>query len=78
MVLYLQGHDYHFELQNVCRLFLPQERLVVAESDDTPSDGAALIARLEKGVTETALSCRLQLVDYDETRRAQVANTHPS
>lgn len=78
MVLYLQGHDYHFELQNVCRLFLPQERLVVAESDDTPSDGAALIARLEKGVTEMALSCRLQLVDYDETRRAQVANTHPS
>ncbi len=78
MVLYLQGHDYHFELQNVCRLFLPQERLVVAESDHTPSDGAALIARLEKKTTETALSCRLVLADYDEIRYAQVDNTHPS
>ncbi|MBQ9861005.1 MAG: coproporphyrinogen dehydrogenase HemZ [Clostridia bacterium] len=78
MVLYLQGHDYHFELQNVCRLFLPQECLVVAESDDTPSDGASLIARLEKQATETALSCRLQLTDYDETRHAQVANAHPA
>jgi len=78
MVLYLQGHDYHFELQNVCRLFLPQERLVVAQSDDTPSDGAALIACLEKQVTETALSCRLQLSDYDETRQARVDNAQPS
>lgn len=77
MVLYLQGHDYHFELQNVCRLFLPQERLIVAQSDDTPSDGVALIARLEKQATETALSCRLHLADYDETRCAQVDNTHP-
>ncbi len=78
MVLYLHGHDYHFELQNVCRLFLPQERLVVAESDNIPSDGATLIARLEKGTTETALSCRLQLADYNETRCAQVANAHPT
>ncbi len=78
MVLYLQGHDYHFELQNVCRLFLPQERLTVAQSADTPSDGAALIARLEKQATATALSCRLQLADYDQTRCAQVDNTHPA
>ena len=78
MVLYLQGHDYHFELQNVCRLFLPQERLVIAESDATQSDGAALITRLEKQPTETVLSCRLQLVDYEETRRARVDNAHPA
>lgn len=77
MVLYLQGHDFHFELQNVCRLFLPQERLVVADSDETPTDGAALIARLEKQATQTVLSCRLCLIDYDETRCAQIENTHP-
>ncbi len=74
MVLYLYGHDYHFELQNVCRLFLPQEKLTVADSKHTPSDGAALTARLEKGEQNTALSCRLQLDDYDEQRFATVDN----
>ncbi len=77
MVLYLYGHDYHFELQNVCRLFLPQERLTVAESADQPSDGAALIARMERGEAQTVLSCRLRLADYDEQREATVPNTHP-
>ena len=76
MVLYLQGHDYHFELQNVCRLFLPQEKLTVAETESTPSDGASLTARLDKRDEVTHLSCRLQLEDYDETRTAQVENTH--
>ena len=74
MVLYLHGHDYHFELQNVCRLFLPQEKLTVADSPDTPSDGAALTACLERGETDTRLTCRLQLADYDEQRFATVDN----
>ena len=76
MVLYLHGHDYHFELQNVCRLFLPQERLTVAQSADQPTDGAALYARLSRDDTHTVLSCRLQLSDYDESREATVPNTH--
>ena len=77
MVLYLQGHDYHFELQNVCRLFLPQEKLTVATDDTQRSDGAALIARLDRQAEQTMLSCRLQLSDYDEQRTARVENTHP-
>lgn len=76
MVLYLHGHDYHFELQNVCRLFLPQEKLTVAQAPDDPSDGAALTAVLQRGPTDTLLSCRLQLADYDATRQATVANDH--
>ena len=77
MVLYLRGHDYHFELQNVCRLFLPQEKLVVASSADTPSDGAALTAVLDRGEKDTALSCRLVLTDYEAMRTANVSNDHP-
>ncbi len=78
MVLYLEGHDYHFELQNVCRLFLPQEKLTVAQSSDDASDGAALTARLERQTDSTQLTCRLQLSDYDDSRTAYVANAHPS
>lgn len=77
MILYLLGHDYHFELQNVCRLFLPQEKLVATADESLPSDGAALTARLIKGEQDTVLSCRLQLADYDDTRTAQVSNAHP-
>ena len=38
MHLYLQGNDYHFELENICRIFLPQEKIVThPDGDDAPA-----------------------------------------
>ena len=28
MYLLLCGNDFHFEMENICRLFLPQEKIV--------------------------------------------------
>ena len=34
MVLLLEGHSFHFELQNICRLFLPQEKIVIPDGKE--------------------------------------------
>lgn len=77
MVLVLQGHTYHFELQNMCRLFLPQEKIVIPESGQELPAGLVAITRLERGTEQTTLTCHLALEDFDEHLTATVSNEHP-
>ncbi len=70
MHLYLQGHDFHFELQNVSRLFLPLEKIITHADGSSVEehDGLRVIASLspeEKGAT---LTCRVTVDSFDEQR----------
>ena len=74
MHLYLRGQDYHFELENVCRLFLPLEK-VETHHDEKPIDEEGLIVQCDmqpqgEGYT---LSCRVRLDGFDEVSTAEVA-----
>lgn len=73
MHLYLRGHDFHFELENVCRLFLPLEKIIThhEETPDSP-DGLTVECTLVDGVGETHLSCRVRLDKFDETMESAV------
>ena len=77
MYLLLKNHDYHFELQNICRLFLPQEKIAVVDSDEGLS-GLVIYTALEQDGKHTHLSCRLRLDDFDEVITDSVAGDHPS
>ncbi|MBP3435220.1 MAG: coproporphyrinogen dehydrogenase HemZ, partial [Clostridia bacterium] len=77
MVLLLQGHTYHFELQNICRLFFPQEKIVIPDDNTLPAEGIVAVTRLERGEEQTMLFCRLLWDDFDESLSASVENTHP-
>lgn len=76
MILVLQGHTFHFELQNICRLFLPQEKIVIPQEETVTADGVTAYTCLERGETDTHLTCRLVWDDFDETATATVANDH--
>ncbi len=76
MILQLVGHSFHFELQNICRLFLPQERLTVVEIMPDKVEESLVIARLVKGDFKTELFCRLQFADFDECLETGVENDH--
>ena len=59
MHLYLQGHDFHFELENVSRLFLPLEK-ISTHPDGSPieeSDGLRVIATMAQEEQGARLSC---------------------
>lgn len=74
MHLYLRGQDYHFELENVCRLFLPLEK-VVTHHDEEPveCDGLIVQCDMEPKGEAYILSCRVRLDGFDEQSVADVA-----
>lgn len=79
MILTMSGHTFRFELENICRLFLPQEKIRVPKENETLApDGAVADTVLERGMETTRLTCRLRLDDFDEERTAVVNNAHPT
>lgn len=74
MHLYLRGQDYHFELENVCRLFLPLEK-IVTHHDEKPleTDGLIIQCDMAPNGEEVSLSCRVRLDGFDEVLVKDVA-----
>ena len=75
MTLWLRGHGYRFEMENICRLFLPQEKIRAVEERPEETEGVTAETGLERGETATRIVCRLRLDDFDETLVAEVDNT---
>ncbi len=77
MLLILRGCDCRYELENICRLFLPNEQITAAEAlpPDEETVGAVAEILTENG-TETA-RCRVHAGAFDETARAAVDTDDP-
>lgn len=69
MYLLLNGQDFHFEMENICRLFLPDEKIITLydTEDDRSFAGLTVTGTLRQMAQGTALSVRLRLEDTDET-----------
>ena len=76
MYVLLNNHDFHFEVQNICRLFLPQEKIVIVDSDDGLS-GVIVYTALERRADEVCLSARLRLDDFDRAEEYTLPSSHP-
>ena len=79
MTLYMCGHNYHFEMENVSRLFLPQEKIhTVTEREPVAAEtGVAAETYCERGEDRTQIRCRLRLDDFDEEEMDWLDNAHP-
>lgn len=61
MVLIIDGHNYRFEIENICRLFLPRERITVTDKPGAYSDSpiiavSCLTDNLHEWVLKTELT----------------------
>lgn len=76
MHLYLQGHDFHFELENVSRLFLPLEKIITHPDGSAveQTDGLCVIAVMESVANGARLTCRVTADDFDEQRTSVVTD----
>ena len=75
MRLYLFGHDFHFELENVCRLFLPLEKVItIHEEEPTDYEGLVVICRMIPDGDYTRLTCQMCLDGFDEILESRVKN----
>ena len=75
MHLYLRGNDFHFELENVCRLFLPLEK-IITHHEETPDcvDGLTIECELSERGGEVHLNCRVRLDGFDECTSSTVSS----
>lgn len=78
MHLYLRGNDFHFELENVCRLFLPLEK-IITHHEETPQETEGLVVECIQQIkpNDVALACRVRLGSFDE-RLESVVDAHCS
>ncbi len=77
MHLYLQGHDFHFELENVSRLFLPLEKIVTHPDGSSVEevDGLRVIATMADDPQGAKLTCRVTVDGFNEERTSTVVDT---
>lgn len=77
MYMLLNGNDFHFEMENVCRLFLPQEKIITLHDtvDDGAFEGLTVTGTMQEGAKETAISVRLHFEEVDQTLTATVSKT---
>ena len=53
MILYILGHPYHFEMENLCRVFYPGERLRVVRAPEKPVGRLRVIPALPAVITRS-------------------------
>lgn len=70
MVLLMKGHSFRFELENICRLFLPMEKVVVTDAPPVHPEGVVACTAREEGPAGAILSCSLTLEDFHREETA--------
>lgn len=73
MHLYLYGNDFHFELENVCRLFLPLEKIITHHEEEPQCiDGLVVECTQTEQLNTMRLLCRVRLDGFDACSEAVV------
>lgn len=73
MHLYLCGNDFHFELENVSRLFLPLEK-ITTHHDEIPemTEGLTVVCSSYNMGENVVLTCRVRLDGFDESLESTI------
>ncbi len=67
MHLYLCGNDFHFELENVCRLFLPLEKVNIHYEESPELLEGLVVECTQQNLNQAVrLVCRVRLDGFDE------------
>ncbi|MBR3289643.1 MAG: coproporphyrinogen dehydrogenase HemZ, partial [Clostridia bacterium] len=72
MILVTDGHDFHYETANVCRLFVPHEKIVTVSEKPPEAVGLLAYTRLTESADGAEAFCELTLDEYDQTRTAVI------
>lgn len=69
MLLYISGHDFHYEMENLCRVFFPNEKITV--TSDLP-EGESVQTYLEKDGDGFSVRVQVNVLNKCESRIACV------
>lgn len=77
MILLIKNHTYRFEMENICRLFLPQEKITVTDSVPPDETAVCAVTEVEHTEYETVLRAQLSLDDWKESAEERVSDRVP-
>ncbi len=78
MILVTENHDFHYETANICRFFVPDEKIkTVKERPADAGDELLAITTLQESEAGAKTICRLQLGDFCEMRTNFVPAENP-
>ena len=75
MTIVVRNHPYHYQMENVCRLFFPQEKIRVVH--EPPQQPAEVDTAMQRGKEETLLTARVFLGGKNREASRVVQNNHP-
>ena len=64
MTIYTENHPYHYEMENLVRLFFPNEKIIVAAKPGDIDDTRYIITSLKKNGDKLHISAELHFGDY--------------
>lgn len=56
MTIYIKNHDFHYELENLCRIFFPNEKISIIK-DQMPDAASSFWALAYLEPSETISGC---------------------
>ncbi len=74
MILYTQGHDFHYEMENLCRVFFPNEKITVT-SDAFEEDGKVVTTELIKEYDGYRVAVKAVIAGKEKCAFCAVDNT---
>lgn len=72
MLLYISGHDFHYEMENLCRVFFPNEKITV--TPDLP-EGEAVLTYLDETDCGSQVRVEVRVGAENVCRTAPVPKT---
>ncbi|MBQ2775081.1 MAG: coproporphyrinogen dehydrogenase HemZ [Clostridia bacterium] len=77
MILYTQGHDFHYEMENLCRVFFPNEKITVT-SESSIFEGDVVTTELIKEYDSYRVDVKALVAGAEKSASSLVEKTDES
>ena len=68
MRIYIDGHSFHYEMENLVRLFYPNEKIAVYDNYETKPEKPYIITRMTNADGIISLSASVYFEDYERSK----------
>lgn len=78
MILVTKNHDFHYETANICRLFVPHEKIKIVTEIPTICNELLAITTLKENTKDAELICSLELEEYNDSLSTTISKSSPT
>ncbi len=75
MIIYIVNHTYHYEAENLTRLFFPNTKLEVSKEIPAELSAPYVYTELEKNNGEIIITTAVSIDDYSKTKKKTITDT---